>query len=912
MAELVQHRIHIGPPYLHATDATAYDWSVNNIGAATTFLGDGSLSTTLAAGATSLIMNLPYTLPAKGGVWVSGNGGGQSWEYIHYSTRSGALPNWTLSGLVREPATNREHNGVHNAGAIVRFWWPLIVNDGKFHLTEQIDDKLGVITWSANFSGIAFPQAALRNNHLCIIQSRNSNVGTWTNLVVGFLDSPQVADDAYMVREWSVNVVSSTVMVSKVEIDPVRSGVLDIALGSSVSASSTLASAWKEATSGDYTAAAPDLSAGKATDDDPASLWIGERAVGTEPAHNISNDPMQANIANGIIVSGVHISPATGQSAGYRWVELTAIGNQAFVGRELLFGSETASESIGLAQLFSPFNANDKVILCENSQRFNAENPNHGAKQVVDLSVLGTAAILVNRSASGGAFGIFHVEGGGAAWDSVVAWGTGTVARVVSAHTGSITTEVSPIFNPGGSITAPTAGQTIRYNWANTTTPKNNYTVSLLEMAGYPLNSGKKQWLKIDVPGMGLKLKADLTNSYTGVVTISDGSGDTTGGLPTTGTIQIGIEQIAYTAKTATTINLTSRPSGVAHVAGDAIYLVDGGIATDAAPIRQIILSRQGGTIYPKNFTIRGSRLLLGARSPDESGYTSDYHYNQAVTNNTSAIYTLTPGSTQRISEAVIEFDLMTTDPARPRLNRAQFIVDESFYDPLAWLYAGQTTAQVTKQYLVNAGLPVGAITDNGDTISIGQQSSGKSNGLALLQSMADYANLRVDCWRDSKIVIGASPFWTASGFTPTSSWHRVTSSRHEYVFANSEPIGQLVQPWKNADGTLSGTVTYPTVALFDGAIEELPEAIYASSTLALTALTRQFWLRRYPYQLIVQCAEGRPEIRPGQIVEDIWSLDPTMQPLGRRYIVVATDHMIENMTWTSTLTLREVERSQP
>ena len=86
---------------------------------------------------------------------------------------------------------------------------------------------------------------------------------------------------------------------------------------------------------------------------------------------------------------------------------------------------------------------------------------------------------------------------------------------------------------------------------------------------------------------MGLQLYTDLTSNYTGALAISDGATLSTNGLPATGTIQIGGEQLTYNNKTSSTINITARGANstvaASHLATDPVYIIHAsGQATDA------------------------------------------------------------------------------------------------------------------------------------------------------------------------------------------------------------------------------------------------------------------------------------------------------------------------------------------
>jgi len=109
----------------------------------------------------------------------------------------------------------------------------------------------------------------------------------------------------------------------------------------------------------------------------------------------------------------------------------------------------------------------------------------------------------------------------------------------------------------------------------------------------------------IEMPSMQLSLKSDIASGFTGVTTLTTPGGDSSAGLARSGstTIQIGSEQMTVTVAGAETINITARAqngtTAAAHVASDPIYVVDGGVATDAYLINKLSWVRSGGTSYP-------------------------------------------------------------------------------------------------------------------------------------------------------------------------------------------------------------------------------------------------------------------------------------------------------------------------
>ena len=137
-----------------------------------------------------------------------------------------------------------EQTGDHANGAAVRFWWPLTTAT-RLTLSEQLDDTLGGLDWQATISGDNAPQAALRNGHLVLIQTRHEVTGDtvwsdWTNLLVGWLQSPQIRQGADGETPWEATIVSSAGMLQSIQAQGLRVGPVNAARGGSISGTQEL------------------------------------------------------------------------------------------------------------------------------------------------------------------------------------------------------------------------------------------------------------------------------------------------------------------------------------------------------------------------------------------------------------------------------------------------------------------------------------------------------------------------------------------------------------------------------------------------------------------------------------------------------------------------------------------------
>lgn len=876
----MQYRLFVGPEYRPYGDPYHYDWTQHDVGAADTFLGPQLSGATLADGATGIeIATGLAAFPLVGGIWVGGNGSGEAWEYMNYAGKVGT----GLIGLEREPEDNREHNGVHSSGASVVLWWELTAVTSVL-INKELNDDLTMTTWDASIEGVLFPQAPLRNYHLCIVQRRETSTSTWTNYAVGWLESPQVSDDFSKHRPWKARIVSVSVVAGRVDSDGVQAGSFDIARQANITASSVLATARKDRHNGDFVAAEPSFEPDAAVDGEMDTLWIAERFIGTEPTHSISNDPMTPNIGDAVVISQVHIAPYAGQGARFAWIEITAVGNQFFTGRELFLGSDVAAESVYLP--LHDFPPGAKVVIAENAARFYEENPDHDAVQVIDLSSpsIDRAQVLRNRSMSGGALGLYRSSASGTAWHSVVAWGTGSTASVFLFGTTTIT---SSAFGPGGTVTAPTAGQTLRYNWSNSSTPKNNWTVGRIDTAGYALNDGEKQWLLLELPPLNLALKAGITSSYTGAITIVNADQETTAGLPASGTIQIGDEQMTYTTRTKSTILITGRgansTTAAAHVEGDGIYLIESGVAISAYPVKTIKLKRKPGGIIISGCVVRGTVSDYQPRTPDDAGYTADYSYNHTVSGNTNAEISITLSPVKRLRWVLIEFTSLSVDPARPRLNEINIELDDGFFLGTNYLTT-VTTNNVIEQLLLNAGIPPTAIGLS-DDFSLDEVGTAKGGLWEVITGIAAGVPLEIIVAMDSKISARYNGLFLSDIVTPEATWTRSEAKRLEYVRSAGNAVSQVKLKYRSHDSSEKGEVVFPATPHWDGSPLEMPEQRYTAAGAA-SAVERYYYFNRYPYTLVIDSATPNQIVEPGQYHAVSWQLDESMQPISRYGLV--------------------------
>jgi hypothetical protein len=389
-----QWRAFLGPPFLKDSNAAFWDWTVLNYGAAYTPVADTTLAVnTLATAGTFQISATNY--PATGGVWLGPNAAGESWTYARYSANSSG----TLTIDFWE-TVDGEYNGEHTAGAVVRFWWPLeLYVDNAIQFSEQANQQLSAFGWSAKLSGANFPQMALRNTWLVLVQVRKANFstgawGSWTNELVGWLKNPAVVDDASLKREWTATIVGLDGMLTDIEVSGLKVGAEELSVDATAIASGTLAKPYKAIYTGAFPGAEPSLAASNVVDGESDTLWISERYIGNRfPVIDPGTiyDGIDNAASPDCHISQVHLGKYPGQGDGYGWIEITFINNVNSPSGSLhccnhLGTSDTGANSDEDLTLGIPYSGSavsgDKYVIAEDADLFAAENPDHDATEV--------------------------------------------------------------------------------------------------------------------------------------------------------------------------------------------------------------------------------------------------------------------------------------------------------------------------------------------------------------------------------------------------------------------------------------------------------------------------------------------------------------------------------------------------
>lgn len=935
----LETRLLIGPKWQPATlpDGSAnpyyYDWIATHTGG-DTFAppDDGMLSATLSSGGTTAQITHGdwRTAMNKGGMWIAGNGADQAWEWVEYTAVTANGGNsYTINNLVRQPTANREHNGIHTNAAVVRHWWIMSMASADMDGAETFDANECASDWEATIKGWNYPQAPLRDGHLILYQTRTSPADDFETVLIGWIHSPGGEDFANS-KEWQVKIASGAGMINRHRTNGIRHRKANIALGAKVSSVAALGHPSKERSSGDYAQSEPALSASSTVDGLTGTLYISDQYIGTETAPYVANsttvnDPTiavsggQVN-GNGLLITEVHIADRVGQPPGYRYVELLAMGDRADWAGGQWMSLCTENQNVSISLHIASWEEGDRIIVCENETKFRAENPAARPDHVIDLGKINALSVLRGRSASGGAMAVYLHNTVSDYFVHYVAWGTGNHEAVIG--------NPGPIYSgafPGTDVAAPSPGQTLFYNFANSSTAASNWTVSEYATPGYN-PSDSTAWILYELPQLGLMLGQDITSGYTGRCIITDGTGETTAGLDDSGNMQIGDEIISYDDRTPSDINITARgvssTTAAAHVTGDAIYASESGLAIDALPVHQIDLVRDGN-IVPHHYHLRTSPYSYKPRTPGENAWNLDYTFHARISNNKTerSPYVLS-GGPYRARWILLEFEAMwsitsaATINARARLNELEAMLDRSALHSSLWVANNTSVGQFAKKLLTNAGFPAGGITDNTGTTTGGEHATATGLTWDVLTSYAHFAGLIVRVGWDSRITIELNDYLIGEIFTPLYMWDLSDKDTLTYQELAPEPVSQVALTWQSRDGSTGGTVYYPSSPAATGIPLEIAEQCYDDETDAQTRAQRIYNLRRFGRQWTAEKIGEAKSFAVGDIHSIInWTLNSEMQPVARDCQVVRVQHSIRldqesmAMSWEQAVHLREIGR---
>lgn len=885
-------RLLIGPYF------TQYPWYSHTTGTVVDLAYATTLSSAMTAGSTSNISLASGTsFPTSGGVWVGPVNFGEGWEYVVYSGKSSN----TLTGIQRESSTIRDHNGAHASGSSVCVWYPITSDNGELSFTETMDETYSVITWTATISGFKFPQHVMRNNHIAIVQTNDAGAG-WANYLIGFVDSPSATGDHTNNSPWSMTIRTVDVLL-QAKVKPLRIGGLDLAKEGTATGSTPLVLAYDERATGDFTAAAPAFDASSTIDRNPKTLWIGERFMG----HAITYPFPSADGTNdgGQKFNQIYVNPPPGVPNTLKWIELIQTNDTSpLQGIALNCADPTSGGDTYIWLLHSADTAEgDLIILCQDEAVFRQYNPLASPKVIYE-----NYEFFRRMEPEGGELWLRLGELN--LWLAHVAWGD---------KNGGIHHEDAPSPWSGPTVAAPGYDETLRYTHDNTVLANAAayWEVTKTRTAGYKWNTHPDQYVAIELPGLGLKLTENITASVPGVgdlLKISDSAGPSSSGLPASGTLQDGDEQINYSSKTDEGVIVSARgansTTAAIHDIDDIIYNVEGGVPSDAHLLSTIAWDRNGGSIVPSRFKMWRS-VLQTPRSPEEDDWENDWvQIGTEITGNTAYNYTYAMSPSLRCRHIMITTDLMTVDPARARFNEIYATIDNSAYDTSLWLDNGVTAADVIRQLVINAGLNTAVVIDAGSTSQLYDQTTADDVAWAVITDLAEFAGCRLSVGRDSKITVGDDVFWETFPSSVDYTWGNNNAVDVQPALRNGIGASQVKVTWRTPDSTSKGTEVYPSgTGSGFGQVTETKELIYPNSSAAQTAAKKRYHLARYPYEFTVNTAVNVQYSRPGEVHNVTWQYNRAGLTVTRKCLAKAIEHKLKGGTWLEALHLIQIER---
>lgn len=714
-----------------------------------------------------------------------------------------------------------------------------------------------------------------------------------------------------------------------------RVGDLNMARYGTATASAALALAFDERANEGFTAAAPSLDAGSAIDDNLRTLWIAERFVGTPDPFLFPNGDVVSSsgtpTGNGgnLRFSQVYVNPPASAGPGARWIELILVSSdlQAYWIASANGSGAGSAVTLKLPEDSQMASGGSKIIIAENAAVFRRLNPLAEPALLVDINETaeyagGNADFFDHLTAAGGDMWIFHSES--AQWHGRVAWGDGHWGGGSQwpQYSGSPAIPNVTYGTSNAAALTPDVGETIRYFYNSSGGHIHNYwEVSLVKEPGYDIDLTTGAWIMVSLPGLGLKLAEDIDDSEPGasdLLRITADDGYSTAGLPSSGTLLIGDEQITYSSETDEGVIVTSRgansTTATGHDKGDLIYLMVSSVATDAHLIASLSWDRNGQSNVPEDFVVYRSSLAT-VRNPDEDDWEDDWTTIASVTGNTANTWSAT-SLNARIRHVLIKITEMSDDPSRPRLNEIRAILDPSVYFSTLWLANGVSSFDLIESILVTqAGFPGAAVVETGTPSVISENISADDSAWRLAADIAEYLNCKIVVERDSTITIHPNYLWIedqAIGYT----WDDTNLADVALTWSNGMGVAQVKQAWRSPDGAYSGVEVYPATPVPPGEVLEIGEVRYDNDPVFTTtspdaeeAARRRYIVNRYPVIIQIDSADGVHNYRPDGTAEIQWQFHADMQQIDRHGLVINVEHSIRNNQWYTSAEHQQIER---
>ena len=465
--------------------------------------------------------------------------------------------------------------------------------------------------------------------------------------------------------------------------------------------------------------------------------------------------------------------------------------------------------------------------------------------------------------------------------------------------------------------------ETLRYIYSPgaPSEPADYWESSVVHTPGY--NPNGKEWVLIQLSGMGLSLAADANSGATSL-SIEDAAGAATvDGLPNTGTVQIGAEQIAYTTIDRTTGVISGFTTTADHIEGDPVFLVVSSVATDGLPLTEVAIKRLSGTPEIEDMVIRLSPYQ-SVRTPDDSGYTSDYPTSVTITAESGTNYSTATvgdsyvgtwdisGTKPRARWMLIEITKMATQPYRAAIHEVAVTYDTGVFETGSYL-SGVTVGETMTTLLDNAGFPSAGYS-NIATDDVDGYTTERGELWPVLLDLADFGGKKITVGRDSKIAIindalmaPVSADMDSELPSEDAALTKDNTRYHEFNFVNGRKVGQVELQWRSADGASEGTVKYPATKDTFGRTEVLGPHIYADATAAGYAARRRYWLLRRPHAALWEIAGDGSTHKPLRVYGGTWAW--TYRTMDRTYLSVGADHEIADGAWSTVVQTVQISR---
>jgi hypothetical protein len=940
----IRYKVLIGPKWERDDSATFYDWSALTLGTSAPSPINRILTIDLEPGADSVTID-SGGFPGVGGIWVAGNAAGETWEYVTYTGGSG----YTLTGVTRE-TVGAEQTGHHTAGAAIKFLWELVDVIGPLEVTEVAGDTLASRSWTATLVGVNCPRVAVRNGHLCVVQADQYAAGAWSGfktILIGWLTDPRISDDETMMARYDLKIASSAQLLSWIETPGVQVGDSNAAIQADVLTSSDLGQPYKELGSGEFTSSVADLSGPSAVDGKIATLWMSDWFVGG------TNNPADTDGTHSRhMMDQIHIAPYAGQpAAGYRWIQMEAGPTSQQVGWGVKLINKdgyyptwwTHDDFSGMVwNVPHPFNTPEgtPVIFVESKILFRLENPNLGPCELVEISNAPTAD-----------FGCFWRSepnfGPGDAytaldwWNSFVPEGGGLCVLVSSGGSlnnvgGNVvwgnTTLASCQWHgdwkhwSGATLAAVPAGQTIRRIWGDSGYGASGWIIGRASTPGYFMNGTQNQWILLKTVGLELRLRDALDASQTDNIYITGGAGDTLDGLDASGTIQVGSEQIHYTAKDEINKKLDGTVTrayggtvGAEHPADDMVRVISGGVAVDAWPAKSVSVDRLAGKPAPHDFNLYAGRNDSARTPPDGLGWNDDYTLLETVVGNNLDTYPHVVSPASRYRNYLVHVTAMEVDPYRVCINELNIAGDNSVYSSTNNIPASSVTT-IAATIAALAGLPDGAVIDGGGTPTIDDITTDSAKAWVVLNDLADMTSCLISAGFDSKLTVCHDPYRdlptpivSLPGTLPqtgTEAWSRLTVRGLDYEQRSGYETSQIKLTWRNLDNTVSDQIVrYPSEADGMGSVSEIGPYICADSTAALVLAKYKYLQARHPFIATAEAANYAWDRHPLDICTLLWQIGSDTLPIDRYHRIQRGVHRFDKEGLASVFVLEQQGR---